>query len=288
MVYMKLKSIFWLLIIIGLGAAFFLGNPERPVNKVADWVKNTELGARFLVDGEQSLPGPLRGLLDPAANSNLTTQGVVDFTNLQREQNGLAPLHFNTKLSEAAEAKIDDMFANQYFEHESPDGKSPADIISATGYDYIVVGENLALGNFKNDEVLVQAWMDSPGHRANILNGKFLEIGVAVRKGEFEGKTVWLAVQEFGSPLSTCPIPPTSIKSQIDKNRTQLSELQTQLEQQRAKMNAARYTDSYNDEVNKYNAIANQINDLANRTQQLVENYNTKVNEFNRCLETSS
>lgn len=287
---MKVKNIIWIIIIIGIGAAFFYGNPERPTNRIAKWLSGTELGSKLLSSGEQSLPGPLRGLLDPSANSHLTTGGVVEFTNQHREQHGLTPLHANAKLAKAAEAKIDDMFARQYFEHESPDGKSPADIIRAQSYEYIVVGENLALGNFKDDATLVQAWMDSPGHRANILNDKFLEIGVAVRKGQFEGKTVWLAVQEFGSPLSSCPVPPTSLKAQIDANRTQLADLQAQLDQQKAKMESSRYKDEaeYNRQVNRYNEIANQINDLANRTQQLVQQYNERVNSFNQCLESSS
>ncbi len=285
---MRLKVIIWFIIFVALGAAFFYNRPQTPANRVAQWLQSTQFGARLLANKDaQSLPGPLRGLFDPTANSNLTVNRVVEFTNKHRDQNGLAPLHLNSKLSAAAEAKIDDMFAQQYFEHQSPDGKNPADIISEANYEYIVVGENLALGSFKDDETLVQAWMDSPGHRANILKDKFLEIGVAVRKGEFEGKPVWLAVQEFGSPLSSCPLPSTVLKKEIDANRTQLAELQTQLDQQKNKMEASRYKDeeTYNREVNKYNQIANQINDLANRTQRLVANYNNEVNKFNACLE---
>lgn len=285
---MSIKTIVYAIVIVGIVIAFFERVPQRAFN----WFENTPVGVRLLAGGgEQSLPGPLRGLLDPSVNSNLTGSGVVAYTNEQRASNGnLTPLHLNAKLSAAAEAKIDDMFTQQYFEHESPDGKGPADIIRASGYEYIVVGENLALGNFEDDETLVQAWMDSPGHRANILNGKFMEIGVAVRRGEFEGKQVWLAVQEFGSPLSSCPQPQASIKGEIDENRTRLAQMQSELQQKKAAIESAKNKSEaeYNRAVSEYNALARQINTVTDQTQALVKDYNERVNEFNKCLESNT
>ncbi len=275
---MGLKTAFLSVILIAFVIALFNGAPQKGIQ----WLRSTEFGGKWLNDGgEQSLPGPLRGLIDPSANSNLSVTGVVEFTNAQREQNGLVALHVNSELSKAAEAKVDDMFAKQYFEHESPDGKAPADIISAAGYEYIVVGENLALGNFLNDEVLVQAWMDSPGHRANILNDKYLEIGVAVRKGEFEGKTVWLAVQEFGSPLSSCPAPKGTLKTRIDYNRTTLANLQSDLQAMKPHLKT-------DEDVDRYNALVGRINNVAEETKRLVADYNDQVNAFNDCLETNT
>ena len=249
---MSAKTLIKLLVIVGIGIAIFEHVPQR----AWQWFGTTKLGETLSVGGtaEQRLPGPLRGLLDPNINSNLSAEGVVAFTNNQRSKNGgLDALHVNKQLNAAAEGKIDDMFAKQYFEHESPDGKTPANIIKAQGYEYIVVGENLALGNFLNDEALVQAWMDSPGHRANILNSKFVEIGVAVRKGTFEGKPVWLAVQEFGSPLSTCPAPQRATKAEIDANHAQLSAWQSDLQKKKAAMDSARSSggEQYNQAVNE-------------------------------------
>ena len=57
--------------------------------------------------------------------------------------------------------------------------------------------------------------MASPGHRANILNSRFIDIGVAVKEGEYQGKETWLAVQEFGEPLSDCPSPSTDLRFQL-------------------------------------------------------------------------
>jgi uncharacterized protein YkwD len=284
---MKLKTAVWLIIIIGV----IVGIKEGVHQKGFEWLRSTDIGKKILASKpEESLPGPLRGLLDPTANSHLTSNGVVNFTNQQRELNGLAPLHTNAKLSKAAESKIDDMFAQQYFEHESPDGKHPADIISATGYEYILVGENLALGNFSDDKVLVQAWMDSPGHRANILNNKFQEIGVAVRRGEFDGKTVWLAVQEFGTPLSSCPAPKVNIKAEIDANRLQINVWQSELQSKKAALDSNRYKtrEEYNEAVDSYNELAQRINALTTKTQGLVKQYNDSVNAFNKCLESNS
>lgn len=285
---MTTKLLVTVLLVLGITIAVFEGVPQ----KAYDWFGHTKLGAKMLDYGinEQNLSGLLRGPLDDFTNSQLSSSGIISYTNIQREAQGLVALHESAELRKAAEAKIDDMFAQQYFEHESPDGKSPADVISVTGYTYLVVGENLALGNFTNDEVLVQAWMDSPGHRANILNSKYLEIGTAAKKGLFEGKEVWLAVQEFGAPLSTCPTYNTSLKSRIDSNRSQLAENQAQLQQQKAALNANRFKseEEYNAAVVKYNALVEQTNKLADQTQDLVSGYNEAVNEFNRCLETNT
>ena len=131
----------------------------------------------------------------------------------------------NTKLDQSAELKAQDMLKNQYFAHTSPSGMAVGNLAEKVGYEFIAIGENLALGNFENDEALVQAWMDSPGHRANILNSRYQEIGVAVLKGVFEGRTTWLAVQHFGLPLSVCPSPQEGVKLTIDANQNKIDEI---------------------------------------------------------------
>jgi len=123
--------------------------------------------------------------------------------------------------------QLDDIFEKQYFAHISPEGLGPSDLAEKSGYEYIMIAENLALGNFKDDNTLVNAWMDSPGHRANILNNRYTEIGVAVGKGFFSESNennkeeiateVWIAVQEFGLPLSSCPKPEESLLNTIER-----------------------------------------------------------------------
>ncbi|MEX0649599.1 MAG: CAP domain-containing protein [Candidatus Andersenbacteria bacterium] len=185
-----------------------------------------------------STPEPLRHSGSEAAGI-LTTDGVFSATNSQRQGNGLPPLLRNNALNKAAQLKLEDMFNQQYFEHISPDGRGPSDVVEAAKYEYITVGENLALGNFSSDEALVQAWMDSPGHRANILSNNFRELGIAVEKGEFEGRTTWLAVQTFGTPLSACPSPDSSFLQNFENKEflirqieQELSDLDTQITEQ--------------------------------------------------------
>lgn len=279
------NKIFIIFLIVGFSVVAFLeGFPAR----INQWVKDEKVWQNFLkkVPEPESLPGPLRGPLD-FAETNLTVEGVVTETNKHREQLGRTPLHINKKLNLAAQAKLDDMFRQQYFEHESPDGKRPADVIKAAGYDYIVVGENLALGNYKTDEILVQAWMDSPGHRANIIDTKFNEIGVAVGKGTYQGREVWLAVQEFGSPLSNCPSPGPNQKAQIEENRQLITKLETELTAEKKKIDSGYYikTDDYNRAVANYNDKAVRLNNLIDDTKTLVNDFNESVSDFNECLE---
>ncbi len=280
-----------LLVGLLLGGFMIVAIMEGLPQRATDWIKGEQNWTNFLskVNLPQSLPGPLLGPLD-LQPSVLTRDGVISETNKQREQNGQVALRMNEKLNLAAKAKLDDMFRQQYFEHESPDGKTPADVIGATGYDYLVVGENLALGNYENDQHLVEAWMNSPGHRANILDGKFNEIGVAVGKGLYEGKEVWLAVQEFGAPLSNCPSPSGALKSEVDNNRTQIEIWESELAAKKKAIDDNRYPSrsAYNQAVDEYNELAKKLNLLVDQTKELVGEYNQQVNSFNKCLEENA
>jgi len=128
-----------------------------------------------------------------------TADALIDLANSSRTENGLADLTENSRLTSAAYAKANDMLSNDYFAHTSPSGKTPWDFIKAVGYDYTYAGENLAIG-YNADKELHDAWMDSPTHRANILNGNFHEIGIAVVNGEYEGAETTVVVQMFGTP----------------------------------------------------------------------------------------
>ncbi|MDI2131790.1 CAP domain-containing protein [Yinghuangia seranimata] len=120
---------------------------------------------------------------------------VVDLVNVQRANNGCAPLTANTKLQTAAQGHSDDMVARNYFAHNSPEGSSAGDRINATGYQWSTWGENIAMGQRTPAEVM-DAWMNSPGHRANILNCSFTEIGVGVNLAS--GSPYW--TQNFAAP----------------------------------------------------------------------------------------
>ena len=104
-------------------------------------------------------------------------QEVVDLTNVEREKNGLEPLKADKELSRVAREKSNNMAEVGYFDHNSPTYGSPFDMMQSYGIDYRTAGENIAKGQQTPEEV-VNAWMNSSGHRANILNGDFTHIGV--------------------------------------------------------------------------------------------------------------
>ncbi|WP_430788173.1 CAP domain-containing protein [Virgibacillus flavescens] len=108
---------------------------------------------------------------------NAYEQQVVELTNNERVERGLAPLAVDDELSVVAREKSRDMSANNYFSHTSPTYGSPFDMMKSYGIDYRSAGENIARGQRTPEEV-VNGWMNSSGHRANILSSKFTHIGV--------------------------------------------------------------------------------------------------------------
>ncbi len=147
------------------------------------------------------------GPILPALSSAITQANVVALTNNSRAAVNIPALSVNAKLNAAAQAKANDMMARQYFSHITPDNKQPWDFIAAQGYSYQGAGENLGVG-FLQAEGLNDAWMNSPGHRANILNSAFKEIGVGIVSGMFQGKQATVVVQMFGVPMaSAAPAP---------------------------------------------------------------------------------
>lgn len=113
---------------------------------------------------------------------------VVDLVNQERAKAGLSALKTDAKLTTVADAKAKDMYNNNYFDHNSPTYGSPFDMMKQFGVTYSYAGENIAMGQQSPTEVMT-AWMNSPGHKANILNANFKSIGVAYFNGEW--------VQEF-------------------------------------------------------------------------------------------
>lgn len=134
-------------------------------------------------------------------SSEITAEKVLILTNLERQKNQLPPLHYNSSLSKSATAKAQDMFRSNYWAHFSPGGTSPWDFFKKFDYQYSVAGENLAKDFYDTDSVM-KAWMNSPTHRANIVNYKYKEIGIGVVNGVLGGVKTTLVVQHFGTPLN--------------------------------------------------------------------------------------
>lgn len=133
-------------------------------------------------------------------SSEITYQKVLDQTNLERKNAGLEALTYNPTLAASAKSKAEDMFKNDYWAHNSPQGKTPWTFFDASGYKYSVAGENLAK-DFYDTDSLIKAWMNSPTHKANIIHPKYKEIGIAVVNGTLGGVKTTLVVQHFGTPL---------------------------------------------------------------------------------------
>ncbi len=285
----NLRAIILFLLVIGV-VVYFRNDLPTARKNIESFFKQANIATSttsLLADLRKEIvtPPPLRQT-GGSTNSTvtLTSSGVVKITNQNRGDNGLASLSVNDKLTAAAKEKLDDMFKNQYFEHVSPSGRGPADLAGDVSYQYIVIGENLALGNFDGDKALVDAWMASPGHRANILNVKYKEIGVAVGEGKFNGQDTWLAVQEFGDPLSDCPSPDAVLQKSISTMEAAASTLDDDLKAKKAALDATSENDpSYNNKANAYNIEVKQYNAEIGQIKSQIDQYNAEVKVFNTC-----
>ncbi|HJW94208.1 MAG TPA: CAP domain-containing protein [Thermoanaerobaculia bacterium] len=133
--------------------------------------------------------------------TEITRASVLAQMNRARAGAGLAPLHEDGRLDAAAEDRMKDMEDLGYFAHVSPDGRPPFVWLKPHGYNYSNAGENLAAG-FETAEVLMDSWMESPGHRDNILNPLYQDCGVAIIDGSTKGRgTGRSIVVLFGRPL---------------------------------------------------------------------------------------
>ena len=222
-------------------------------------------------------PPPLRRAIEQNSGQ-LTIAGVLSETNRHRGIAGLPALTGNTTLNRAAQNKLDDMFAGQYFDHVSPAGLGPSDVVDGVGYTYVRVGENLALGNFSDDGDLVQARMDSPGHRENILHTGFSELGVAVGQGQFEGRQTWLAVQTFGLPLSVCPTPDAGLQSTFDEKQATLISLSDGLTSRSDELSA---------EADALDALTAEINSLSGQGNAKIVEGNAAIEKGNEILQST-
>ncbi|MDB5188100.1 MAG: hypothetical protein JWO50_620 [Candidatus Kaiserbacteria bacterium] len=131
---------------------------------------------------------------------------LTDLTNSERVQNSEPTLVLNDVLTRAAQAKADDMALHQYFAHNSPDGREPWWWFGQAGYAYSYAGENLAI-DFSDSREVVDAWMNSPKHRENILKGQYTQIGIGIAQGMYEGHSTVYVVQFFGTPAPVAAAP---------------------------------------------------------------------------------
>lgn len=192
---------------------FFTPTPEngmlpRALSETA-FVTYLIVAVAFLIS-----PAYVRRLQIANLSSPFKTYSVVELVNASRSALGLPILRESDALSQAAWDKAEDIFAKQYFAHISPDKKTPWDFIKGRNYRYTAAGENLAI-DFLTPEEAHRSLMESPTHRANILNRLYSEIGVAVAQGTFDNRPSVVIVQYFGNPKKAPAVPKAAAQPSI-------------------------------------------------------------------------
>jgi uncharacterized protein YkwD len=134
--------------------------------------------------------------------ASVVSSVLVDLANKDRTENRLDGLTISPVLTKAAQMKADDMAQKGYFAHTAPDGTDPWHWFNEAGYKFSYAGENLAI-DFSDSSTVNDAWMNSPTHRANILDQHYTEIGIATAQGMYQGRMTTFVVQSFGAPAKS-------------------------------------------------------------------------------------
>jgi len=131
------------------------------------------------------------------AKQNLNTSEIININNTARKELGLQPLVFSPELTKATRLKLSNMQTEHYFNHYNANGKSLKNFLNDVNYNYLYAGENLAR-NYNDNHELVQAWLDSPTHRHNMLYPNFNEVGIAFAYVNLNGVDQLVTVMMFG------------------------------------------------------------------------------------------
>lgn len=160
--------------------------------------------------------GPMLGTRTLAYATEMSVSGLLNSTNSERVAHGIGALAINAQLNNAAQAKANDMVTRNYWSHTTPDGQEPWVFIDNAGYAYTKAGENLAYG-FATSGETIAGWMGSASHKANMLDGAFVDVGFGfANSANFNGdgeQTVVVAMyatpQSLPATTQPAPAPPT-------------------------------------------------------------------------------
>ena len=214
----------------------------------------------------------------------LTKDAIIKLGNDTRASHGLTALAESQLLNKIAEERLHDMFQKQYIGHVSPAGEQASDHAQRVGYHYKIIAENIASGNFLNNQKVIDGWMQSPGHRQNILSTETKEIGVAIERGQYQGANMWIAVQIFGlqsPPLSTkkrCTPPSQDLYAELESGKTEMMNLDNRL---------ARFKQDLDQEISAIEADRRYVGNNGQGAYNLnvrVNSYNEKVAWYNSSL----
>jgi uncharacterized protein YkwD len=245
-----------------------------------------------------------------ALREELSRGAVINLTNNARALNGLPALAENQLLNAIAESRARDMLEKQYFAHVSPTGQQASDIAQTIGYRYKIIAENIGSGDFYTNQKIVDGWMQSPGHRANILSTEIQEIGAAVLKGKMKGSETYVTVQIFGLqslPVSqkTCVAPSENLLHDIEVKKAEIESLQDQLNRLKMELDAEqesidkdqKYTyndaqkiqklnekiNAFNEKSRWYNKVVGEAKGKAAVAESMVKEYNRLLQTYNEC-----
>lgn len=269
--------------------------PIKVITEKVPDLKNTNPPVAYIPPTPVSIPvaTPIKIIKDSSVEKKIEplisagmSGDILMYTNKERLYHSLDNLLLNEKLNKVATKKVNDLFSKEYFEHISPNGEGVSDLAHDIGYEYLMIGENLAMGSFGSGQEIVQAWMDSPGHRTNILNQKYTEIGIAVKIDLFKGVETLMAVQIFAKPLALCPTPN---KTLIDSSSETIKKMQEQAQLMFDNLNEVKNKTNidwsyYNQKVAEYNYYAKKVNDAILALKNMIDIYNIEVTKYNICI----
>lgn len=236
----------------------------------------------------------------------LSREAVVTLTNRERTSHGLTNLIEDPFLQSIAEERARDMLEKDYFDHISPTGERASDLAQRKGYRYRIIAENLASGDFLTNQKLVDGWMQSPGHRKNILSPEIKDIGVSVMKGLLHGNETWVAVQIFGlkSPAVSeklCRLPSVRLMNEIEVKKAELTGLNERLDRLRKELDSektnieleqmlakkdSRKNHDLNVNIKKYNEKSRWHNEVLTEIKAKEGVLNSMIEEYNRTLQS--
>lgn len=262
----KKNIILFASIIIATMAVFILiyKKGERP----ADALTEPLLEEIQSTDQSIELSQPTKSGFDN--HMSLTSDNIIWFTNYYRAQYGLKPLSLSDQLRNSAYYKSMDMFKHHYFAHYRPSNDMGFDnFVDNQKYAFIKIGENLAKGDFTTSKQIVDAWMNSPDHRQNILDTTYTEIGVSVDYGELDGERMVLITQHFGKPKTTCPTVNEQLRTKISILTKELIALKKSIDDEKSK---------------DLDQLISQYNTTLKDREIIVNTYNNQVSAFDACV----
>ena len=303
------ESDFWkkyrIIMIILILIFFIVISVNMP--QLFDFFKSENHVGYFVVQRAENLEN---SIIPSVSREVLTKDAIITLTNNARALSGLPPLKENQLLNSIAESRANDMLEKQYFAHVSPTGQQASDIAQSVGYRYKIIAENIGSGDFYTNQKIIDNWMQSPGHRRNILSAEVEDIGAAVLKGKMKGAETYITVQIFGlqSPLvseHTCVVPSKSLLTDIDLKKAEIETLRDQLNRLKHEIDAEKesietdrkYAYDDNQKIEKLNERIRALNEKSrwyNRTLEdekakssvvgsMIEEYNKMSQTYNDC-----